>query len=58
VTAPELTPRMFGEICEGGCARGYTTVYAVDLPNGVRLWCCRNCAVVKYRVVVRDETSS
>lgn len=52
-----LTPRMFGVICQGGCDRGYTTVYGVDLPTGVRLWCCRSCASVKYRIVIRDEAS-
>lgn len=43
ITDPwESTPRLLSEQCEGHGAF-MLEVYALDLPNGVRLWLCKSC---------------
>lgn len=38
----EDTPRLLQELCEGHPGV-MAEVYALDLPNGVRLWLCKSC---------------
>lgn len=50
----EATPRMLQELCDGH--PGYSVeVYALDLPNGVRLWMCKSCWMRHWIAAGRPE---
>jgi hypothetical protein len=42
VTDWDSLPRMLWELCDG-CPKYMVEIYALDLPNGVRLWLCKSC---------------
>ena len=45
----ESTPRMLREPCEGRHGGESEEIFALDLPNGVRLWLCESCWVRIWR---------
>lgn len=47
-------PRMLREPCEGPHGGVSEAVYALDLPNGVRLWLCWSCWVDRSRKAAAD----
>jgi hypothetical protein len=50
----ETTPRMLQELCDGHPSYSIE-VYALDLPNDVRLWLCKSCWIDRWHKYGRPE---